>query len=132
MTASLDPMVEAPTACPGALNRSLTMLMQRRSISAVWGYSSLSIMFLSNDSAMRRSACGSIHVVTNVARFRRLLPSSRSSSWIRRYAVSASSPSAGSASLGSGATLGRPLYATWTFGGAVVGSFIGCPLWVIW
>jgi len=109
MTASLDPIVEAPIGGPGALNRLLTMLTQRRSISAVCGYSSLSIMFLSKDSAIRRSACGSIHVVTNVARFRRLLPSSSSSSWIRRYAVSASRPSAGSASLGSGATLGRPL-----------------------
>ena len=109
MTASLEPIVDTPTAGPGALKSSATMLMQRRSISAVCGYSSLSIMFLSNDSAMSLSACGSIHVVTNVARFRRLLPSSRSSSWIRRYAVSASSPSAGSASLGSGATLGRPL-----------------------
>ena len=124
MTASLEPIVDAPTAGPGALNSSLTMLMQRRSISAVCGYSSLSIMFLSNDSAMSLSACGSIHVVTNVARFSRLLPSSSSSSWIRRYAVSASRPSAGIASFGSGATLGRPLYATWTFGGAVVRSAI--------
>ena len=47
------------------------MFTQRRSISAVCGYSSLSIMFLSNDSAMSRSASGSIHVVTNVAMFRR-------------------------------------------------------------
>ena len=78
------------------------MLTQRRSISAVCGYSSLSIMFLSNDSAMSRSACGSIHVVTNVARFSRLLPSSSSSSWIRRYAVSASSPSAGIRFFGQG------------------------------
>ena len=86
MTASLEPIVEAPTASPssGALNRCATMFTQRRSISAVCGYSSLSIMFLSNASAMSLSASGSIHVVTNVARFRRELPSSRSSSWIKR------------------------------------------------
>ncbi len=75
-------------AVAGALNRSLTMLTHRRSISAVCGYSSLSIMFLSNDSAMSRSASGSIHVVTNVARFSRELPSSSSSSWISLYAAS--------------------------------------------
>ena len=56
------------------------MLMQRSSIMAVNGYSSLSIMFLSNDSAMSFSACGSIQVVTKVARFKRALPSSISSS----------------------------------------------------
>ena len=39
------------------------MLTQRRSSSAVCGYSSLSIMFLSADSAIRMSASGSIHVV---------------------------------------------------------------------
>ena len=58
------------------------MLTQRISSSAVCGYSSLSIMFLSKHSAIRRSACGSIHVVTNVARFSRALPSSISSSWM--------------------------------------------------
>ena len=86
MTASLEPMVETPTASPsvGAWNRSATMFTQRRSISAVCGYSSLSIMFLSNDSAISRSASGSIHVVTKVAMFRRELPSSSSSSWISR------------------------------------------------
>ena len=84
ITASLEPIVDTPTGAPGAWNRLETMFTQRRSSSAVWGYSSLSIMFLSNDSAMRRSASGSIHVVTNVARLSRLLPSSRSSSWIRR------------------------------------------------
>ena len=45
------------------------MLTQRISMSAVRGYSSLSIMFLSNVSDMSVCACGSIHVVTNVARF---------------------------------------------------------------
>ena len=57
------------------------MFTQRVSSSAVCGYSSLSIMFLSKHSAINRSACGSIHVVTKVARLRRALPSSISSSW---------------------------------------------------
>ena len=60
------------------------MLTQRRSISAVCGYSSLSIMFLSKLSAISFSASGSIQVVTNVARLSRELPSSSSSSWISR------------------------------------------------
>ena len=47
------------------------MQTQRCSIAAVAGYSSLSIMFLSNVSAISFSACGSIQVVTNVARFSR-------------------------------------------------------------
>ena len=58
------------------------MFTQRISSSAVCGYSSLSIMFLSRHSAISSSACGSIQVVTNVARFRRALPSSISSSWM--------------------------------------------------
>ena len=57
------------------------MCTQRLSSSAVCGYSSLSIMFLSSDSAISSSACGSIQVVTKVARFSRALPSSISSSW---------------------------------------------------
>ncbi len=60
------------------------MQTQRCSIAAVAGYSSLSIMFLSNVSAISFSACGSIQVVTNVARFSLLLPSSISSSWMKR------------------------------------------------
>ena len=81
--ASLEPVVEQPVACSpsGACQRSASMLTQRLSSSAVCGYSSLSIMFLSKHSAISFSACGSIHVVTNVARFRRALPSSISSSW---------------------------------------------------
>ena len=55
------------------------MLTQRVSISAVCGYSSLSIMFLSKHSAISFVACGSIQVDTNVARFRRDCPSSNSS-----------------------------------------------------
>jgi hypothetical protein len=58
------------------------MLTHRSSSSAVFGYSSLSIMFLSRHSAMSRSACGSAHVLTNVARFSRAFPSSISSSWM--------------------------------------------------
>ena len=86
MTASLEPIVDAPMVSPssGAWNRWATMFTQRRSISAVCGYSSLSIMFLSNASAIRRSASGSIQVVTNVARFSREFPSSSSSSWMSR------------------------------------------------
>ena len=55
------------------------MFTHRRSNSAVCGYSSLSIMFLSAVSAIKRAASGGIHVVTNVARFNRALPSSNSS-----------------------------------------------------
>ena len=106
MTASLDPMVETPTAvsCGWAWKRSATMLTQRRSISAVAGYSSLSIMFLSNASTMSSSACGSIQVVTNVARFSRELPSSSSSSWIRRSAESGKVLSSGIRFLGTGSS----------------------------
>ncbi len=56
------------------------MFTQRRSSSAVCGYSSLSIMFLSAHSAISTRACGSIQVVTKVARFSRAFPSSISSS----------------------------------------------------
>ncbi len=82
ITASDEPVVETPTASPsaGALNRLATMLTQRRSISAVAGYSSLSIMFLSKAAFISASASGSIQVVTNVTRLRRALPSSISSS----------------------------------------------------
>jgi hypothetical protein len=48
MHASLDPVVEQPVASrPGACHRPARMLTQRCSSSAVCGYSSLSIMFLS-------------------------------------------------------------------------------------
>lgn len=57
---------------------------QRCSMAAVAGYSSLSIMFLSKVSAISRPAWGSIQVVTKVARFSRELPSSISSSWMKR------------------------------------------------
>ena len=84
MAASLDPVVEQPVAscASGACHRWLSMVTQRISRSAVCGYSSLSIMFLSRHSAMSLSACGSIQVVTKVARLSRAFPSSISSSWM--------------------------------------------------
>ncbi|MNI91996.1 hypothetical protein D3C73_1497360 [compost metagenome] len=53
MQASDDPMVEVPMlfSGSGAFHRSASIRQQRVSIRAVWGYSSLSIMFLSNVSA---------------------------------------------------------------------------------
>ncbi len=58
MAASLDPVVEQPVAWSGsgACQRRLRMATQRLSSSAVCGYSSLSIMFLSKHSAMSFSA----------------------------------------------------------------------------
>ena len=83
IAASLEPVVEQPVAlsCSGELHRSASMLTQRASISAVCGYSSLSIMFLSAVSAISRAPTDGIHVVTKVARFSRACPSS--SSWLR-------------------------------------------------
>ena len=106
IAASLEPVVEVPVAwsSSGEFHSRLSMFTQRCSSSAVRGYSSLSIMFLSNVSVMSRSACGSIHVVTNVARFRRALPSSMSSSFTTWYAVSGSISSGGSVCRGA-----RPL-----------------------
>lgn len=60
------------------------MHTQRCSMAAVTGYSSLSIMFLSNVSDISSAASGSIQVVTKVARFSRELPSSINSSWMKR------------------------------------------------
>ena len=78
MHASDEPMAEAPTvlAASGAFHRSAIMCTHRRSISAVCGYSSLSIMFLLTDSAISARTSGSSHVWQNVARFWRALPSS--------------------------------------------------------
>ena len=111
IAASLEPTVDVPTAgsavpAVGPFQRADTISRQRRSISAVCGYSSRSTMFLSNVSAISRAACGSIHVVTKVARFIRELPSSISSSWISSYAVSALISPAGIRSLGT-STRGR-------------------------
>ncbi len=53
----------------GACHRSASMCQQRDSTSAVFGYSSLSIMFLSAASMYRRfRTSSSIHVLTKVAR----------------------------------------------------------------
>ena len=90
ITASDEPIAEQPTAAlpSGALYSRDRMLTQRSSIIAVDGYSSLSIMFLLNDSAISASASGSIQVVTKVARLSLALPSSISSSRIRLAAWS--------------------------------------------
>ena len=90
IAASLDPVVEVPVTSPfpSACHSRPMMFTQRRSISAVCGYSSLSIMFLSAVSAMIAAARGGIHVVTKVARFSRALPSSSSSLDSRSYATS--------------------------------------------
>ncbi len=85
MAASLEPVVEQPMARPpaasGAFHRSARMFTHRASISAVCGYSSLSIMFLSRHSSIRRRTSSSDQVVQNVARFCAALPSSSSSLW---------------------------------------------------
>lgn len=83
MAASLEPVVEQPVAAPpgGAFHRSARMLTQRASISAVCGYSSLSIMFLSRHSFIRRCTPSSDQVVQKVARFWAALPSRSSSLW---------------------------------------------------
>ena len=89
IAASDEPVVEQPTARCGssACHSDESITTDLVSSSAVWGYSSLSIMFLSKHSAISSRASGSIHVVTNVARFIRALPSSISSSWMIWYAV---------------------------------------------
>ena len=93
MHASLDPVVEHPVApVPLAFQRRARMFTHRRSISAVCGYSSLSIMFFEAHSVMSSSASGSIQVVTNVARFRRALPSSINSSWMIWKAIRGGRP----------------------------------------
>jgi hypothetical protein len=83
IAASLEPVVEQPVAevGAGACQRFERIATQRASSSAVCGYSSLSIMFLSRHSAISFSACGSIQVETNVATLSRAFPSSTSSSW---------------------------------------------------
>src|SRR5580658_3058115 len=64
MQASDDPTAEVPTVliASGACHNSASMCTQRFSISAVCGYSSLSIMFLLTDSAIRASISGSAQV----------------------------------------------------------------------
>src|SRR5215813_8399738 len=102
MQASDEPTVEVPIAScgSGACHRLARILQHLLSIAAVAGYSSLSIMFLSKTSAYNFDAAGSIHVLTNVARLRRALPSSIASSCTTWYAVSGSIGSSASANLG--------------------------------
>jgi len=82
MHASEEPMAEHPTAPPsfGAFHRSASICTQRRSSSAVWGYSSLSIMFLLIERSINRWTSSSSQVWQKVARFWRALPSRSSSS----------------------------------------------------
>ncbi len=110
MQASDEPMAEAPTvlAASGAFHRSAIMCTQRRSISAVCGYSSRSIMFLLTASAIRASASGSSHVWQNVARFWRALPSRISSSDTTWKASLAKDSSGGNLYFGTGLVASRP------------------------
>ena len=102
MAASLEPVVEHPMVVllSGACHRSASMWTQRISISAVWGYSSLSIMFLEMQMSMRRRTSFSSHVVQKVARFIRALPSSMSSSATSSKASRAGLPATGSLNRG--------------------------------
>src|SRR5271167_2910925 len=88
MQASEDPMAEQPTGSSvvGAFHRWDRMETQRRSISAVWGYSSLSMRFLSIQTSINLWTSGSSHVWQKVARFWRALPSRSNSSEIAWYA----------------------------------------------
>ena len=97
MQASLEPMVEVPMvrSGPGEFHSSASIFTHRISSSAVCGYSSLSIMFLSKVSDMSLWASGSIQVLQKVARLKRELPSRINSSWIRLYAVPGDMPCSG-------------------------------------
>ena len=109
MQASEEPTAEVPTvlAASGAFHRSAIMCTHRRSISAVCGYSSRSIMFLLIDSAIRPRTSGSSHVWQNVARFCRALPSSISSSDTSWNASLGSVPSWGNRYLATGLVRSR-------------------------
>ena len=78
MIASDDPIVADADdrRGSGALKRSASMCTQASSISDAAGYSSWSMWFLRSESWISFSACGSIHVVTNDARFSVSRPSS--------------------------------------------------------
>src|SRR6202034_1609245 len=82
IAASLDPVVEHPIALAafGEFHKSASMCTQRDSSSAICGYSSLSIMFLSRHSSMSLRISGSTHVWQKVATFCREFPSSNNSS----------------------------------------------------
>ena len=109
MHASDEPIAEAPTVfvASGAFHRSAIMWTHRRSISAVWGYSSLSIMFLLTESAIRPITSGSTQVWQKVARFWRALPSSISSSDTSWNASLGSVPSWGNRYLETGLVRSR-------------------------
>src|SRR6185437_15272506 len=110
MQASEEPIADAPTVLAewGACHRSASMCTQRASISAVCGYSSLSIMFLSTDSAISARTSGSAHVWQNVARFCRELPSSISSSATTWNASFGADSSRGNLYLGTWRVRSRP------------------------
>ncbi len=74
IAASLEPVVEQPMvlAAAGEFHKSANMWTARASISAVWGYSSLSTIFLSRHSSIRRWTSGSTQVWQKVARFIRV------------------------------------------------------------
>ena len=74
-------------------------------VSAVCGYSSLSIMFLDRFSSMSWCTCGSPQVVQKVARFWAALPSRSSSSWMSWCTVKGSDWLSGITRLGSGDAL---------------------------
>jgi hypothetical protein len=71
IAASLEPVVEHPRvlAASGECQRSANINTHRLSISAVDGYSSLSIMFLSMDRSMSLCTSSSTQVWQKVARF---------------------------------------------------------------
>ena len=98
MAASLLPIVEQPTGSPGAFQRSASKATQRRSISAVWGYSSLSIRLRSTPSSISSRVQELWVVWQKVARFCLLLPSSSSSSLSTCRPSSPSIPCSGKAS----------------------------------
>ena len=109
MQASEDPMAEQPTGSSvvGAFHRSARIETQRRSISAVWGYSSLSMRFLSMQRSINWWICGSSHVWQKVARFWRALPSRSSSSEIAWNASSGGISSPGQWCVGRPANMSR-------------------------
>ena len=89
MQASDEPIAEVPIVLAGGVPQvGEDAHSSGPRSAAVCGYSSLSIMFLSTVSAYSCRACGSIQVLTNVARFSRALPSSIASSCTIWYAVS--------------------------------------------
>jgi hypothetical protein len=110
ITASDEPTVEVPTAVSpvaSALKRSAMIETQRRSSSAVWGYSGASTKLTGIASIIRSRACGSIHVVTKEARLSSGLPFSVRSSWMIWYAASGAISVSASVHFGIGATIAR-------------------------